>query len=115
MLSAHPIPDIQPGQGLLYASLSKTWRAQNCNKNNYGVSAITYGLTPAPCRDCPLNMVATTQASFVTSRRYLVTNADGTGGFTSPFACVTTAGYGYSGRIAQKCDQVGGCWGAGRD
>lgn len=41
-----------PGQGLVYMTLSKTWRARNCTTNNYGVSNITYGLSPAPCRDC---------------------------------------------------------------
>lgn len=85
-------PDIQPGQGLLYETLSKTWRAQNCSKDNYGVGAITYGLTPAPCRDSPLNMVATTDRAFPGSSSYFTRNADGTGGFTSPSACVTIAG-----------------------
>lgn len=84
--------DIQPGQGLLYETLTKTWRAQNCIKNNYGLSAITYGLTPAPCKDCPNYMVATTDAAFPSSVKYFTWNADGTGGFISPFACVTTAG-----------------------
>lgn len=32
-------------------------------------------------------------------------NADGTGGFVNPYACVTQAGYGYDGRVSQKCDK----------
>jgi hypothetical protein len=32
-------------------------------------------------------------------------NADNTGGFVSPYACVTQAGYGYDGRVSQKCDK----------
>jgi hypothetical protein len=87
-----PSADIQPGQGLLYEALTKTWRAQNCIKNNFGLATITYGLTPAPCRDCPNNMVATTDSAFPSSSKYFTRNADGTGGFISPFACVTTAG-----------------------
>lgn len=38
------------------------------------------------------------------ARRY-VQNDDGTGGFVSPYACVNRAGYGYNGRISQKCDK----------
>ncbi len=45
-------------------------------------------------------------------------NADGTGGFISPSACVNKAGYGYNGRISQKCDvgyyndkdTISACW-----
>jgi hypothetical protein len=37
-------------------------------------------------------MVATTDAAFPSSVKYFTQNADGTGGFISPFACVTTAG-----------------------
>lgn len=39
-----------PGQALYYTSTTGTWRARNCDLNTYGVSKITYGLTPAPCR-----------------------------------------------------------------
>jgi hypothetical protein len=43
---------IQAGQGLYYETLTQTWRAKNCDKNSYGVQNTTFGLTPAPCRDC---------------------------------------------------------------
>jgi hypothetical protein len=32
------------------------------------------------------------------------TNTDNTGGFIGPYACVNKAGFGYNGRISQKCD-----------
>lgn len=48
---------IQAGQGLLYQALENSWRAVNCDSNNYGVANETYGLTPAPCRACPQDMV----------------------------------------------------------
>jgi hypothetical protein len=43
-----------PGQGLYYLTLTKTFRAKNCDSNNYGVSNITTGLAPFTCRDCEL-------------------------------------------------------------
>ena len=43
--------------GLMYNSISKTWRAVNCDSNNYGVTNNTFGLTPTPCKPCPTNMV----------------------------------------------------------
>lgn len=43
---------IQAGQGLYYETLTQTWRAKDCDKNSYGVQNTTFGLTPAPCRDC---------------------------------------------------------------
>lgn len=51
----------------MFNSIEKTWRAVNCDKDNYGVTNITYGLTPAPCKPCPQNMVATTNASYPNS------------------------------------------------
>lgn len=48
--------------GLMYNTLDKSWRTVQCNSNNYGVSNITYGLTPAPCTACPMNMVASKDA-----------------------------------------------------
>lgn len=47
-----PPADIMPGQGLIYMTLTKSWRLRNCTSNGYGVSNITYGLSPSPCRDC---------------------------------------------------------------
>lgn len=44
-------------------------------------------------------------ASFPTSAQYFVRNGD-TEGFIDPMACVTIAGYGYNGRVAQACKQV---------
>jgi hypothetical protein len=44
--------DIMPGQGLYYTALTRSYRVKNCISNSYGVSNITYGLSPSPCRDC---------------------------------------------------------------
>lgn len=44
--------DIMPGQGLYYMALNQTWRVRNCTDNMYGVSNITFGLSPSPCRNC---------------------------------------------------------------
>jgi hypothetical protein len=40
---------IQPGQGLYSQVLSGTYRAKDCT-DGYGVSNVTFGLTPAPCK-----------------------------------------------------------------
>lgn len=96
---------IQAGQGLFYETITKTWRARNCTANNYGVANTTYGLTPAPCKECPQGTVAVSNATYNVSAQYYVTNSDGTGGFISELACVTLPGYGLSGRVAQRCDQ----------
>jgi hypothetical protein len=42
--------DIEPGQGLFYASLTQTYRARNCETNSYGARTRFYGLVPYPCR-----------------------------------------------------------------
>jgi len=85
--------DIQPGQGLYYEAITKSWRATNCDGNSYGVTNKTYGLTPAPCKACPSNMVASANATaYPRSAAYYTRNEDNTGGFTSVMACVTTAG-----------------------
>lgn len=85
--------DIQPGQGLLYETLTKTWRAKDCALNSYGIKNLSYGLTPAPCKDCPAGTVASRDLS--TSAQYYHVNADGTGGFTDEMACVTKPGTAY--------------------
>jgi hypothetical protein len=41
---------IQAGQGLFYSSLTQTFRARNCDNNEYGVPTRFYGITPYPCR-----------------------------------------------------------------
>ena len=86
------LADIQPGQGLYYETLTKTWRAKNCDTNAYGVANTTYGLTPAACKACPINLVANKNASYSTSAAYYTSNSDGTGGFTNLLACVTIPG-----------------------
>lgn len=45
-----PHTDIEAGQALYYASLTQSYRAVNCNDDNYGVANRTYGWTPTPCR-----------------------------------------------------------------
>lgn len=99
---------ILPGQGLYYSTITGSWRARNCDSDSYGVSNITYGLTPAPCRDCPSGMTAVNNATtFPNSTQYYygANSALGAEGFISALACVTKAGFGYNGRIAQECDQ----------
>lgn len=96
---SHPT-DILPGQGLYYTTTTQSWRAKDCNLNNYGVTNKTYGLTPYPCRDCPANMVTSTDTvNYPVSSSFYAPN-----GFISALACVTADGWGYNGRIAQKCD-----------
>jgi hypothetical protein len=41
---------IQQGQGLFYSSLSQTFRARNCEDNEYGVPSRFFGLSTYPCR-----------------------------------------------------------------
>lgn len=87
------LADIQAGQGLYYDTLTKSWRARNCVDNSYGVTNKTYGLTPAPCKACPTNMITSKDATaYSVSAAYYTHNADNTGGFTSVMACVVTAG-----------------------
>lgn len=100
--------DILPGQGLYYSTITGSWRARNCVVDSYGVSNITYGLTPAPCRDCPAGMTAINNSTtYPNSTQYYYTanSAQGAVGFISALACVTLPGYGYNGRIAQQCDK----------
>lgn len=99
-----PPADIQPGQGLYFTTLTNSWRAKNCITNSYGVSNKTFGLTPYACRDCPANMVTVNNASYPKSSAFFVDNNDTTKGFIDVRACVTVAGYGYNGRVAQACD-----------
>lgn len=86
-----PLADIEPGQGLYYETLTKRWRVKNCEFNEYGVTNFTYGLTPAPCVPCPMNMV--TNVSIPASAEFYTQNpATGSSGFISPLACVTAPG-----------------------
>lgn len=101
---------IMPGQGLYFSTLTNTWRARNCDSNSYGVANKTYGLTPAACRDCPAGQVATLAAPYTVPQRfYSISGTDG--GFTSVMACVNMPGYGYNGRVSQKCEV--GTWNTG--
>lgn len=89
-----------------YTGGQRTFRARNCDSNSYGVSKISYGRTPSPCRQCPAGMVASSdKVSYPNSASFYVDNGDGTGGFVDVKACVTQAGYGYSSRQAQPCDK----------
>jgi len=92
---------IKPGQGMYFSAASSSYRAVNCETNQYGVANTTYGLAAFPCRDCPAGMQTST--SLTSSNAYYVSDGAGKQGFTSPMACVTKAGYGYNGRVATKC------------
>lgn len=111
----HPhLADIQTGQGLYFQSLTKSWRAQNCDSaqrpNTYGVSNTTFGLTPAACTPCPQFMVTSRSSNYSASAKHFVSNPDGTGGFASVEACVTQPGVCVSGRaLSMKAGWVGGC------
>lgn len=50
LCSALPCADIEAGQALYYESLTQTYRAVNCDDDNYGVTNRTYGWTPTPCK-----------------------------------------------------------------
>lgn len=64
-----------------------------------------------PLQDCPTNMVAINNVTYSNSALYwsnTSTSAYATFGFTDVKACVTQAGYGYNGRVAQQCEK--GYW-----
>lgn len=89
---------------MFYSQASRAFYAQNCDADNYGSPNITYGLSAYPCRDCVGGLVAST--SYAKSNEFYVMDTGVTparGGFTSPMACVTPAGYGYNGKSASKC------------
>jgi hypothetical protein len=97
---------------MYYNAASKTYWAANCNSNNYGVKATTYGLAANPCHDCPAGMH--TSATLDLTKNYRnPTGIDTNGlvGFTDPLACVTNTAYGFDGRIASRC--AAGSWNAG--
>jgi hypothetical protein len=103
--------DVKPGQGLYRSQAldgTTTWFAKNCDANSYGVKSVLYGRVVMPCRECPAGMVTSKDAAtFPNSASHYADNGDGTGGFTDPRACVSQAGWGYSGRSASRCAQVG--------
>lgn len=79
--------------GLYASTLSGTWRAKQCNNNEYGVTNLTYGLSSTACRPCPAGTLASSDAAaYNRSAAHYVTNRDGTGGFVSERACVTKPG-----------------------
>lgn len=60
------------------------------SNTTYGVANKTYGLTPAPCKACPQNMITSTE--YLSSAANYIRNNDGSHGFISPLACVTMPG-----------------------
>ena len=81
---------------MYFSAATGKYSAVDCDTNNYGLADKTYGLAAYPCRDCPSGMQ--TSVSLENSNNYHADN-----GFTNPKACVTKAGYGYNGRVANKC------------
>jgi hypothetical protein len=80
------------------------FQARNCDSNSYGVAKISYGRTVFPCRDCPANMMTSTdKINFPNSASHFVDNGDGTRGFVNVNACVTRAGFGYASRQSDMC------------
>lgn len=99
--------DIKPGMGLYrteFANGTSKYYARNCDSNSYGVPAISYGFTLFACRECPDNLVASTdKVNYPNSASYFVDNGDGAKGFIDTRACVTKAGYGYDSRRSNPC------------
>jgi hypothetical protein len=91
---------------MYYNAATQTYRALNCDTNNYGVKSKTYGLSANPCRDCPPSMI--TDNSQAPGQTHFATV-----GFTDPLACVTRPGYGYNGRASFQCRA--GSWNAGNN
>lgn len=92
--------DIKAGMGIYYSPLTSRYIGVNCDQNNFGVPSMTPGLAANPCRDCPAGMQ--TSKSLNNSAAYYVSDGAGKEGFTNQMACVTTAGWGYNGRVATK-------------
>jgi hypothetical protein len=86
---------------MYFSSASGTFKGVNCATNNYGAASATFGLAALPCRDCPAGMQ--TSVGLTSSALYWATDGAGSQGFTSPMACVTKPGFGYNGRVANKC------------
>lgn len=86
---------------MYYSVVSGSYTAINCDQNSYGVSSMTAGLAPNPCRDCPAGMQ--TSLDLPASAAYWASDGAGKQGFTSPLACVTRPGYGYNGFSGIKC------------
>lgn len=90
---------------MTYSPSSGKYTATWCASSSYGATSIMYGLSATPCNFCAIGME--TRRDLVdkdaTYKAFYSADSATTGGFTSPLACVTKAGYGYDGRIANKC------------
>eukprot|EP00775_Hariotina_reticulata_P005835 gene5835-6076_t len=62
--------------------------------NQFGAPTRQYGLSPSPCRLCPMNMKTTAAPASSKTAGGLAISSD---------ACVTQAGYGYSNRVSEQC------------
>jgi len=76
---------IEAGQGMI-ASGRNTFTAWDCPENTYGASGKVYGLTAAPCKPCPRNMITAGLAR--------VNNSD---------MCINPDGFGYASEGASRC------------
>lgn len=63
----------------MIASGHNVFSAMDCPANAYGVSSKMYGLTAAPCKPCPRNMIT-----------------DGVERVTDSDACINPDGFGYA-------------------
>jgi len=77
--------DIEAGQGMI-ADGKNTFSARDCPINTYGAAGKVYGLTAAPCKPCPRNMI--------TDGLTRVNNTD---------ACINPDGFGYASEGASRC------------
>lgn len=93
---------IQQGMGV-----DSTGKASVCPPNTFGNHLEKrFGTDPAPCMSCLTGLVTSERSSH---RAVTFTDSQGVeqtiseGGFYDPLACVTPAGFGYSGLGAEPC------------
>jgi hypothetical protein len=77
--------DIEQGMGMI-ADARNSYTAGWCPVNSYGASARVYGLTSAPCKPCPRNMIT-----------------NGLAAQSTMDACINDDGFGYTSEGASRC------------
>lgn len=79
------LADVEAGMGMIAQGQNK-FAGMECPINTYGSSGKVYGLTAAPCKPCPRNMI--------TDGQTLVNNS---------MVCINDDGYGYASEGASRC------------
>jgi hypothetical protein len=70
----------------MIATGRNAFTALDCPANTYGASARVYGLTAAPCKPCPRNMIT-----------------DGLTRVNDSNACINDDGFGYDSEGSSRC------------